>query len=56
MGIVMFILRGLFWIALMLMAAVVGVCLGAVFGLFMGPIKIIEWTESPVSQSSTDRI
>ena len=56
MGIVVFILRGLFWIALMLIAAVIGVMLGAVFGLFMGPIKIIEWTESPVSESSVDRI
>jgi uncharacterized membrane protein len=56
MGIVVFILRAIFYIALIFVAACVGMCLGALFGLFMGPVKIIEWTQSPVSESSEDRI
>ncbi|MHA1872614.1 MAG: hypothetical protein ACTSVB_00760 [Candidatus Heimdallarchaeaceae archaeon] len=56
MGIVVFILKAIFYIALMFVAACVGMCLGAVFGLFMGPIKIIEWTQSPSSETSEDRI
>ena len=56
MKIVIFILRGILWIVIILLAAVVGVFLGALFGLFMGPIKIIEWAESTIEFSNRDKI
>ena len=58
MNIVLWCIRAIILIMIMILAAGVGMCLGAVFGIFMGPIKIIEWTSgSPVAEStSIDRI
>ena len=57
MNIVLWCIRAVILIVVMIIAAGVGMCLGAVFGIFMGPVKIIEWTSgSQAESSSMDRV
>ena len=56
LGMLLWLGKALFWISLMFVAACAGLLLGAIFGVFMGPIKIIEWTSNGIEDTSSDSI
>lgn len=56
MDIVLWLVKAIIFVVLILSAAFIGMCLGAVFGLFMGPLKIIEWVGNSNADVSTDAI
>lgn len=56
LGALLFIGKVLLWAAIIFVAACTGVMLGAFFGLFMGPIKVFEWTRNGNGNTSSDSI
>ena len=56
MGVILWISKVLIWIALILAAAAIGLLFGAFFGIFMGPVKLFEWTRNDNVSVSTDSI
>jgi len=45
------LVQGLLFILLILLAAIIGTCIGAIFGLFVGPAQVISWVKN---EGSTD--
>ena len=56
MGLVLGLIKAVIWAMVLLIAATIGCCFGAVCGIFFGPIKIIEWTRNGDEGVSTDKI